>query len=243
MAAKKNLCEIVSITQPNSLAAEAYRTLRTNISMREFEKPIRTINIVSTNAQEAKTTTAVNLAAVYGQLGKKVLLIDLDLRLPSVHKKLCVKNKNGITDVLSKKCSEEKAIFSYKGMFDVLLSGSKTPYASEFIQSDALKKYLKKKQDSYDIIIIDCPPVNLVPDGLIASTYCDGTLFCIASGADEPKEIEKAKEALDNIGASVLGVVMTRMPENKKYYNKYGGKYGYAYTYGYGHGHNSGKGR
>ena len=79
--------KVISIEQPESVIAEEYRTLRTNIAMREFDNPMKIINIVSANAQEGKTTTAINLAAVYAQLHKKVLLLDLDLRLPTVHKK------------------------------------------------------------------------------------------------------------------------------------------------------------
>ena len=217
---------IVSLTNPESVSAEAYRTLRTNIMMREFDKPMRVINIVSANAQEAKTTTAINLACVYGQLGKKTLLIDLDLRLPSIHKKLKLKNQNGITDVLNKKTKFKDAVIHYKNTFDILLSGTKMPFTSEFIQSKALVEFLEESKNIYDVIIIDCPPVNLVPDGLITSTYCDGTIMCIASGYDESKELERAKESLVNAKVNVLGVVMTRMPEGKKYYN-------YKYSYGY----------
>ena len=108
---------------------------------------------------------------------------------------------------------------------------SSVTYASEFIQSDKLKNYLHELGQKYDVVIVDCPPVNLVPDGLIASTYCDGTLFCLSSGASERKELEKAKEALESVKATVLGIVMTRMPTTKKYYS-YKYKYGYGY---YGH--------
>lgn len=227
--------EIVCLTRPDSVYAEAYRTLRTNISMREFDKPVEVINVISANAHEAKTTTAINLAVVYAQLDLRVLLIDLDLRLPSVHKKLSLKNNAGITNVLTSKRPLEKTVIRYKDLFDVLLSGSKMPFTSEFIQSHALRDFILKMRSEYDIIIIDCPPANLVSDGLIASKYCDGTLFCVASGYDEQRDLEEAKTALENVGANVLGVVMTRMPEARNKYYKYGG-------YGYGHKNSSGKG-
>ena len=222
--------DVIVMKEPDSVAAEAYRTLRTNITMREFDGDIKMINIVSSSAQEAKTTTAVNLAACYAQLGKKVLLIDLDLRLPTVHKKLGIKNKSGITDILSNNREEKNVIVNYSKNFDVLLSGSKTPFTAEFVQSEALKEYLKKLRNAYDIVIVDCPPVNLVTDGLITSTYCDGTLLCVAYGSDERRDLERARDSLESIGAKVLGVVMTRMPEAKGYY-----KDKYAYRYAYGH--------
>ena len=208
----------VVMEYPDSVVSEAYKTLRTNITMREFDNPIRVINIVSANAQEGKTTTAVNLAASYGQLGRRTLLIDLDLRLPTVHKKLGLKNKYGITDVVTGKIALANAVVQYEKTFDVLLAGTKIPFSSEFIQSNALKNFIEKAREAYDVVIIDCPPINIVTDGLIASTYCDGTLICVASNHDERKEIEKMKDALETAKVNVLGVVMTRMPETKKYY-------------------------
>ena len=213
--------KVISIEQPESAIAEEYRTLRTNISMKEFDKPMKLINIISANAQEGKTTTALNLAAVYAQLQKKVLLIDLDLRLPTVHKKLGLKNRTGITDILINKIDINKAIINYEHSFDVLLSGMKTPFTSELIQSDALQALLDVLKKAYDIVIIDCPPVNLVSDGIILSKYCDGTIFCVATNHDEKKELEQAKELLENVGANVIGVVMTRTELKKRYYDSY----------------------
>lgn len=235
---QENNAEIISMSNPESVVAEAFRTLRTNIMMREFDKPIQVINITSANAQEGKTTTAINLAAVYGQLGKKTLLIDMDLRLPSVHKKLGLKNMRGLSDVVTGKAPIEKTIIHYKNTFDVLLSGTKMPFASEFIQSEALKRFLEGLREIYDVIILDCPPINLVTDGLIASSYCDGTLLCIASETDEKGELLKARESLENISANVIGVVMTKVSNTGKKY-----KYDYGYTYGYGHKSSGKKGR
>ena len=234
MASTVNPNTIVCLTAPDSVGAEAYRTLRTNITMRGLGKPVQLINIISANAQEAKTTTAVNLAIVYAQLGKKVLLIDLDLRLASIHKKLGIKNISGITDVVTNNRKFEDVVIHHMDNLDVLLSGVKIDFTSELVQSAALRDFLESMKNIYDVIIVDCPPVNLVTDGLIASTYCDGTLMCIASGYDEKRELEKAKEALENVGANVLGVVMTRMPEGKKYYS-------YKYKYGYGYHSSSSK--
>lgn len=221
--------ELVTILQPESAVAEAYKTLRTNLSLKEFDKELKVINIISSTAQESKTTTALNLAYVYSQLGKNVLVIDMDLRLPTVHRKLRLKNKLGVTDVVARKCNFNDAVIHYAPHLDVLLSGTKTPYASEFVQSKTFKDFINACKNVYDVIIVDCPPISLVTDGMIISTYADGTILCIASGKSERKELERMKDQLNQFNVNVVGIVMTRMPiSKKKYYNDYG--YGYGYT-------------
>ena len=220
--------ELVTMLQPDSAAAEAFRTLRTNLSLRDFDKELKVINVISSTAQESKSTTSLNLGYVYSQLNKKVLIIDMDLRLPSVHKKLGVKNKLGVTDVVARKCSFNEAVVHYTNKYDVLLAGTKTPFASEFVQSASYREFLRSCREHYDIIILDCPPINLVTDGMIVSTYCDGTILCVASNKVEKRELEHTRDQLKQFDVNVIGVVMTRMPVTKKYYSY---DYGYGYTH------------
>lgn len=215
---------LITVLEPDSAAAEAYRILRTNITMRDFEKSIKVINVISSREQEAKSTTVLNLAYVYTQLKKRVLVIDLDLRLPSIHKKLNVRNKYGVTNVVASSASFEEAVIHYMPNLDILLSGTKIPFASEFIQSKSFKRFIAKVREVYDLVIIDSPPVNLVTDGMITATVADGTILCIASNHNEKRELERCKEQLEQMNVNVLGIVMTRMPVNKKY--------GYSYSYG-----------
>ncbi len=220
---------MITITEPDSAAAEAYRILRTNISLKDFDQKLKIINVISSNAQESKSTTALNLAYVYSQLGKKTLVIDLDLRLPSLHKKLKIKNKYGISDVVSKNVTFAEAVVHYAPKMDILLSGTKNPFASEFIQSKSFKSLLEALRQAYDMVIIDCPPVGLVTDGIIASTLCDGTIVCVASGNNDKKDLERTRDLLKQFDVNILGIVMTRVPVGKKYYGRYG-NYGYGYT-------------
>ncbi len=217
---------LVTMNDPASAAAEAFRQLRTNITLRDFDKKIKVINVISTGPQESKSTTTLNLAYTYSQLGRRVLVIDMDLRLPSIHKKLNLRNKVGITDVIGGQCRFESAVNNYAPNFDVLTSGTKVPFASEFVQSKALKDFLESLKLKYSLILIDCPPVGLVTDGVIASGLCDGTVLCLASGKNERKELERTKDILEQMQVNVLGIVMTRMPQMKKYYGSYGGYYG-----------------
>ena len=234
MATNKATENMITINEPDSAAAEAYRILRTNISLKDFDQKLKVINIISSNAQESKSTTALNLAYVYSQLGKKTLVVDLDLRVPSLHKKLKIKNKYGISDIVSKEIDFSEAVVHYAPKMDILLSGTRNPFASEFIQSKSFKKLLDSLREAYDLVIIDCPPVGLVTDGVIASTLCDGTIMCVAAGINDKKDLERTRDLLKQFDVNILGIVMTRVPVGKRYYGRYG-NYGYGYGYGYGY--------
>ena len=224
---------LITLIDPENVTSEAFRILRTNISLKDFDSKLKVINVISTTAQESKSTTVLNLGYVFSQLGKKVLIMDLDLRLPSIHKKLRLKNKHGITDVIAKTIDFNDAVIHYTQKMDVILSGTKNPYASELIQSKSFASILDNLKQKYDMIFIDCPPVGLVTDGVITSTLCDGTIMCIASGKNDKKDLEKTRDLLKQFDVNILGIVMTRMPVQKKYYSKYGyNKYGYGYGYG-----------
>ena len=179
---------LITLIEPESVTSEAFRILRTNISLKDFDSKLKVINVISTAAQESKSTTVLNLGYVFSQLGKKVLILDLDLRLPSIHKKLRLKNKHGITDVIAKTVDFNDAVIHYTQKMDVILSGTRNPYASEFIQSKAFENTLTELRNQYDMIFIDCPPVGLVTDGVIASTLCDGTIMCIAAGKNDKND-------------------------------------------------------
>lgn len=221
---------LVTMLNPDSVAAEAFRILRTNLSLRNFDEKLQVINVISAYQQEAKSTTVLNLGYVYSQLGKKVLVMDLDLRLPSIHKKLRLRNGEGVTDLVSRRCNFYDVVVHYAKNFDILLSGTKTVYASEMIQSNSFKLFLDKLRGLYDIILIDCPPINMVTDGMITSTIADGTIMCIAANHNDKSDLIKARDSLKQFDINMLGIVMTRMPVQKKYYDN---EYGYGYGYGH----------
>ena len=223
--------ELVTINDPNSAASEAFRMLRTNIMMRDFDKKIKVINVISANNAEAKTTVCLNLANVFSQANKKVLLIDLDLRLPSVHKKLNIPNEVGITNVLAGMAELKDAVVKVNPYFYVLLSGGTIPFSSEFVQSKGFQDFLIRLKPAFDFIIIDNPPINLVTDGMIVSQYCDGTILCVASGRNDKRDLVRFSEHLEQMKVNVLGVVLTRVSQGKKYGYYYNDKY-YGYYYG-----------
>ena len=200
--------ELITILDPESSASEAYRILRTNILMRNFDRDMKVINIISTTAQEGKTTCVLNLAMVYAQLQKKALVIDLDLRMPTIHKKLKLKNKKGISDIIGHQAEFEEVVLQPYENVDVITAGTKIPFASEFIQSNALKEFIEERKKEYDLILLDCPPVGLV-----------------ASNRNDRKELLRVKDQLEQTQVNVIGIVMTMMPVQRKYYNSYGYRY------------------
>ena len=153
---------LVTINEPESAVAEAFRILRTNVSLRDFDGKLKVINIVSSTKGESKTTAISNLAYVYSQMGKKVLLIDLDLRASSLHKQFRLKNKLGVSEVLSQGCLFEDAVVHYAPKLDILFAGKKNPYASELLESKTFKNFLTAARNAYDLILLDCPPVGMV---------------------------------------------------------------------------------
>jgi len=213
---------LITSIDPTSNVSEAFKTLRTNIMYRNFDKELKLINIVSTIASEGKTTTLVNLANAYVQLGKKVLIIDLDLRKPSLHHKLHIKNGLGINDFITGKANLEQVITKFDSHFYVITAGSKTLFYNELIQSENLHKFLTKIKESFDMVFIDCPPIGAFSDGVILSTLCDGTILTVETNKVDKRAIKKTYDQLQAVNSNVIGAVLTKVDTSKnsyKYYN------------------------
>lgn len=215
--------ELITITNPKSPIAEAYRTLRTNIQFSNVDENLKVICVTSSGPSEGKTTTSCNLAETFAQSGKRVLLIDGDLRKPRVHKVFKISGTKGITNLLAGQMKLEE-VTNYVGSdLTVIPCGPIPPNPSELLASKRMKELLDELRNLYDIIIIDAPPVGVVTDSAILSTIVDGILLVVASGKTDIDGAKRAKQLLENVNARILGVVMTMMPVSKK------GYYGYQY--------------
>ncbi|WP_035291771.1 CpsD/CapB family tyrosine-protein kinase [Clostridium sp. KNHs214] len=210
---------------PKSVPAEAYRTLRTNIQYASFDKELRRILVTSSGPGEGKSTTAANLALSIAETGKSVLLIDCDLRKPSVHKKFKISNEKGVTNFLLGEVTFEQATKVYKNKLFIMTAGTIPPNPAEMLSSNKLKNFLKKVSDQFDMVIIDSPPVMAVTDAQILSTITDGVILVITSAQTEKAMAIKAKESLKKVNANILGVVLNRIKEEN------GKSYGYYYYY------------
>ena len=215
--------ELITITNPKSPIAEAYRTLRTNIQFSNVDEELKVICVTSSGPSEGKTTTSCNLAETFAQSGKRVLLIDGDLRKPRVHKVFKLSGTKGITNLLAGQGSLEDVTQYVGSDLTVISCGPIPPNPSELIASNRMKELVVNLRQQYDVIIIDAPPVGVVTDSAILSTIVDGTLLVVASSKTEIEGAKRAKQLLENVNARILGVVMTMMPVTKKSY------YGYQY--------------
>ena len=210
---------------PTSPIAEAYRKIATNIEFSNIDNEIKTIMITSANPDEGKTTTICNLVMVMTELKKKILLIDLDLRKPAVHKTFKISNKQGLTDILINKDDYKSYLHNvYQGL-DILTTGMIPANPTEIINSKALKELIKEMSNNYDYIFIDTPPVMLVSDPITISTYSDAVILAIEHGKTEKELSKKAVESLKQVNANIIGAVLNNIPVSKQsnyyYYRSY----------------------
>ncbi len=215
--------KLVVYHQPKNPVSEVYRTIRTNIQFSAVEKEIRTLTVTSATEGEGKTTTIANLAVTLAQQDNRVLILDADLRRPKVHKVFDVENDQGLTEILVNKVDPKSLIKeTFVGNLFVLPSGVLPPNPAELLGSKNLVKLIEELKESYDYVLIDVPPVNLVPDGLLIANIIDGVLLVCSSGVVPVEEAKRAKELLVQAKARVLGVILNNVPmDTTNYYYYY----------------------
>jgi len=221
--------DLIINRDPKSPISEAYRTLRTNIQFSSIDKEIRSIVVTSSGATEGKSTTATNIAASFSQMGKKVVIIDADMRRPRLAKIYDLANKEGLSTALFENDDIHKYVRKINGAH-VVTSGPIPPNPAEMLSSDRMANAIDKLKEVYDYIIVDSPPVSYVTDGAILSSICDGTLLVVAAGQTDQRQARVAKEQLNKVSANILGVVLTKIPTKGKGYYKY--HYSNLYQYG-----------
>lgn len=209
--------DIIALTEPKSPVAEIYRTLRTNIMFASYNKEVKAIAVTSPLTNDGKSTVTSNLAITMAQSGSKVLLVDGDLRNPSIHKMFSMKNNIGLTNILAGSTLYEDSVVSHPGLanLDFILSGPKPPNPSELLGLPRMKALLKTIKSRYDYILIDTPPVLIVTDGTLISSVCDGVVLVISSGKTTIENAQKSKEHLKNVGSCLLGVVLNKVKSDK----------------------------
>lgn len=209
--------------EPKSIAAEAYRTLRTNIQYSSFDKEIRSIVVTSSEPGEGKSTVTGNLALSFAQEEKSVILIDCDLRRPTVHKNFKLSNEAGLSEVIVGKAKLEDAIQPYNENLHVITSGKIPPNPAEMLSSNVMTNLIKALKEKYDMVLLDSAPLQAVTDAQILSTKVDGTVFVVRAERTKTDSVKESKSLLDQVGANIVGTVLHATTATKgKYYYYYG---------------------
>lgn len=220
---------VVSVTEPDSPAAEAYRTLRTAVQFLGVERPARTIQVTSADAGEGKTTTIANLAIALARTGQEVVAICCDLRRPRLHEFFGLTNETGLTSVLMGECAINAAIQPVPGVdrLAVLASGPRPPNPSELLSWARTADLLKALKSEGRFVLIDSPPVLPVTDALVIGRYVDTTLLVCSAGTTNRKNLARAVELLRQVNSPVMGTVLNGVDAKDgygdgRYYRTYG---------------------
>ena len=204
----KNMNRIISVRNPKSPIAEAYRGIRTSIEFSNLDKELKVINVTSSTQNEGKSTVIANLAVSFANLDKKVLIMEGDLRNPSVHRMFNISNVEGLTDILlgNKNFTECVHCTEVRNLH-VLTCGPIPPNPSEMLSSKKIKDFVESLRDYYDYVFIDAPPIGIVTDAGIISSYTDGCIFVVGAGEADIEMAKVSKERLEKVGANIDDVV------------------------------------
>ena len=201
--------------EPKSIEAEAYRVLRTNIEYSSYDGELKVIVITSSKPEEGKSTTSGNLAISLAEDKKKVILIDLDLRRASLHKKFNVTNQVGFTEVVLGRKNILECIQNKSEYLDILTAGKLPPNPSEMLGSKRVKDLIEELKTRYDYILLDLPPLLAVTDAQVMASKADGVIFVVRYGFAKKDEIVEAKKLLDKVKAHIVGSVLTRVKKDQ----------------------------
>jgi non-specific protein-tyrosine kinase len=220
---------LVTLVSPRSPVAESFRTLRTNLEFTSLDTPLRTLVVTSAVPGEGKSTVSANIAVAFAQAGKKVLLVDADMRRPSIHRLFEVPNAFGLTTMLRADQTSLESVSHRTEEPDlrVMTTGPLPPNPAELLASQRMQGLLKRLSEEVDLIVIDSPPLHAVTDAAVLASETDGVLIVSHAGRTRRGALGQAKEALARVGANVVGVALNRLTERTTagYYYRYYGDY------------------
>ncbi|MDA2179086.1 CpsD/CapB family tyrosine-protein kinase [Bacillus cereus] len=219
---RKPLRQLITHKEPKSRIAEQYRNIRTNIEFTSVDNHIRSIIVTSVDSGDGKTTTIANLAVVFGQQGKKVLLIGADLRKPTLQNLFATYSPNGLTNLLSGQTSFVQCIqkTDIENVY-VMSAGPIPPNPAELLGYRKMDEVLLEAYKMFDIVLIDTPPVMAVTDAQILANKCDGVVLVARSEKTEKDKLIKVKQILDKASGKLLGVILNDKREEQEPYGYY----------------------
>jgi non-specific protein-tyrosine kinase len=218
---------VISLVEPTSSAAEAYRALRTSIQFLGLERPVRKLQVTSPSAEEGKTTTVANLGVALAAAGQRVVIVCCDLRRPRIHEFFGLSNEVGLTSVLLGRTSAEEACQRVPQLerLSLLASGPLPANPSEILLSSQTAGLLETIQSNADVVLLDCPPVLPITDAAALSPHVDATLVVASADNTSGRVVARALEVLEQVGAPIVGTVLNGVAVDDVY--------GYAYKYRY----------
>src|ERR1039458_1625448 len=233
-AASKEVVETVTLVRPQSQMAESYRALRTSLLLSNLGAPPKVIMVTSARPQEGKTTTSINPAIVLAQKGVRVLLMDADLRRPSIHKTFGMGPRSGLSNVLTGSATMQQTIVASPILPNLFImpAGTPPPNPAELLASSNMRDLLAELRGLYDHIVIDTPPTLSVTDAVVLSPRADATILVIRSGQTTKQALRRARDILMQVNAHVAGVLLNAVDLTSPdyyYYYEYQGKYGQYY--------------
>lgn len=218
--------KMITVTDPTSVDTEQFNTIRTNIKFSNVDKDYKTLMVTSSNISEGKSTVSANIATTFAKQGLHTLLVDSDLRRPTVNANFGIDNPQGLSNYLSERNFDINSIIyktSVKNLY-VMPSGPIPPNPSELIGSKRMAELIKKLSEQLDLVIFDAPPVLSVTDAQIVSTNVDGTILVVRANRTEKNAVKEAVRLIKQVGGHIIGTILNDVEV------KGGGYYGY---YGY----------
>ncbi len=214
---------LITVTHPRSPISEAYRTLRTNLEFSSLDKPIRSMVVTSPAPEEGKSTTLANLAVTMAQAGKKVILVDCDLRRPSLHQIFGARSDCGFTDMMRDDALMRNPPLQDTGVPNLRLvtSGMRPPNPSELLASRRMGEVISALQSQADIVLFDAPPIVAVTDAAVLASKVDVVLLILSAGKTKREHAKKAKALLDKVNARLIGAVLNNVKGEASMYQYY----------------------
>ncbi len=214
---------LITITNPRSPISEAYRTLRTNLEFTSLDKPIRSMVVTSAAPEEGKSTTLANLAVAVAQSGRKVILVDCDLRRPALHQIFDVRNAPGFTDMM-----RDDALMSQPPLQETVVpnlyllpSGTLPPNPAELLGSRRMSEVIAALQQHAEMVLFDAPPVIAVTDAAVLASKVDAVLLVVSAGKTKREHAKKAKALLEKVNAHLIGTVLNNVKGETGLYQYY----------------------
>ncbi len=215
---------LITVSDPRSPAAEAYRTLRTNLEFSSLDHPLRSLVVTSAGPEEGKSTTLANLAVTAAETGRKIILVDCDLRRPRLHELFGVANTAGLTTMIVAENAFKQPPLQATQIpgLSLLTSGPQPPNPAELLASRRMAEVIEALVAQADMVLFDAPPVIAVTDAAILASRVDGVLLVISAGATRRDYVRQAKALLEKVNARVVGAVLTNALFDASMHRYYG---------------------